>query len=97
MVEPHSSNFRVITTNFLSVRKLRIITVIHILRVTQWYLTDSATISSTECSDDPVQAKVKVKNHCHEQSLSIGVHDLKKCISNMSTEALKVASNELNF
>ena len=27
MAEPHSSNFRVITTNFLSVRKLRIITV----------------------------------------------------------------------
>ena len=30
MVEPHSSNFRVITTNFLGVRKLRIITVIQI-------------------------------------------------------------------
>ena len=28
MVEPHNSNFRVITTNFLSVRKLRIITVL---------------------------------------------------------------------
>ena len=27
MVEPHSSNFRVITTNFLGVRKLRVITV----------------------------------------------------------------------
>ena len=28
MVKPHSSNFRVITTNFLGVRKLRIITVL---------------------------------------------------------------------
>ena len=28
MVEPHSSNFRVITTMFLGVRKLRIITVV---------------------------------------------------------------------
>ena len=28
MVKPHSSNFRVITTNFLGVRKLRVITVI---------------------------------------------------------------------
>ena len=33
MVKPHSSNFRVITTNVLGVRKLRIITVV-VTRVT---------------------------------------------------------------
>ena len=32
MVEPHTSNFRVIITNFLSVQKLRIITVMHIIK-----------------------------------------------------------------
>ena len=73
MVEPHSSNFRVITTNFLGVRIFRKFTVsINALIEPQHDKTNKMTCAPGEDSRSAWASAQSDQSHCcpHEETLS---------------------------
>ena len=58
MVEPHSSNFRVITTNFLGVRIFRKLTIVKVLSFNKYSLTTANLIPARPGGDQSLSTVV---------------------------------------